>query len=206
MKKLQLLALGVTVVTSLHADIAATSMKIGVVEIQKIFSETIEGKEVHEILIKKQQELTKELQREGQAYGARLQEFEKRAKEGLESESALMKRRMELESKERELKEKQTIAGREFEYYQQELQQKRMVPFRETIKTTIEKQAIKDGLDVVFVRETGEAIYVNPRIDMTAPIMKQLDAQYSTKGDKKAAPAKPVVKAEPQKVPAKAGA
>lgn len=202
MKKLSLLALSVGFATSLHGEMCSTSMKFGVIEIQRIFSETAEGKEVQELLRKKQTELSNQLQKEGSVYMEKRQEYEKHVKERLKSQAALDNMRIELEAKENELKAKEAVANREFEMYQQELQQKRMLPFRDRIKSTIETQAKRDGLSAIFVRETGETIYVDPTIDLTSNVIAQLDSAYSTKAGAakpvsaatKPAPAKPAAK------------
>jgi Skp family chaperone for outer membrane proteins len=186
MKKLSLLALSVGFATSLHGEMSSTSMKFGVIEIQRIFAETSEGKEVQELLRKKQNELSSQLQKEGAAYMEKRQEFEKHVKEGLMSKAALDNKRIELEAKENELKAKEAVANREFEMYQQDLQQKRMMPFRDRIKTTIEAQAKKNGLTAIFVRETGETIYADPSIDLTTNVISQLDEQFKPKSAKAA--------------------
>lgn len=196
MKKIRILALGATIATSLHADMANTAIKIGYIEMNKAIGSSKEGQAIQKKVMSKHQELQQELSVKAQALMKKQAALEQKIKEGLVDQNKLREEQMALESEARIYKEEEARAGQRFELWQQEMQQKEMGPFMEGMQKAVEATAKAEKLSFVVVRETGAIVYADPQFDITVKVVSDIDAAYSKKQGKGAAPAaKPAAKA-----------
>lgn len=173
MKKLSL-ALLISFIT-ITADITKTPpvLNIQVVEGRTLLQESDKGKEIENTLKNKKQQLENEIKGLQQKLQAEVTALQSKAKlidaETLEREQDKI---MKLQ-KEFELKMQQS---------QEEFQRKvniELAKFQKEVSDTIKEEAIKNGWDLVFMKESGEIIYQSGKCDSTKDVLKILNKKHS---------------------------
>ncbi|MCL4380500.1 OmpH family outer membrane protein [Candidatus Dependentiae bacterium] len=171
MKKLLLLISTVTLTQALE---------FRVIDLQKIFAESQEGREIEAEAMKKQQALAAELQKMQQDVMKKDASLKERASKGLVKEEEVLKKRREIESDQRKFELRAQEIEQELREYQNELQARRLEPFRRNLRETVEKYGAKNKCDVIMTR-TGEVVYVRPDLDVTEDLLKALNSDYAAK-------------------------
>lgn len=196
-KKLTILAVGVSLATSMQAapDVVQTSSKIGFVEGTRIYTEAKDSKRIEATFQEKQEQVNAEMQKLHTEYMQQRSDFERASREGLVKETELAKKKLELEAKERSISERAQQLQSEMQLFQYELQRDQMAPFEEKLAREAAEIGKKNNLDAVIVKETGRVLWVAPHVNFSDQMIKSLDKDSK-------AEVKPVKKAEVAAKPA----
>lgn len=170
MKKLSLLFL--ISLANIYAD-TTIILNIKVVEGRELLQKSDKGKEIETALKNKREQLENEIKALQQKLQTELTGLQAKAKlidsETLEREQdKIMKMQ-----KEYELKMQQA---------QEEFQRKvniELAKFQKEVNDTIKEESIKNGWDLVFMKESGEIIYQSSKCDATSEVLKVLNKKYS---------------------------
>lgn len=177
------LALGVSLAPRLEAQaalkaVAPTTIKIGVLEVQRIVQESAVGKEslarVQRAQATKQEALAK---RQNE-----LREIEKKIQEQAKSlsEDAVEKLQKDYQAKALDLKRFQDDAGRELE----ETQRKELAELEKRVMPVIDAAAKELGYSLVFNKFQSGLLFADAGTDMTDLVIQRFNSQL-------AAPARP---------------
>ena len=181
---------GLLVASPAPAQTAAAPIKIGVLEVQKIVSESAVGKEslarVQKAQVSKQEDLTK---RQND-----LKDLEKKIQDQSKSlsEEALDKLQKDYQSKALEFKRSQDDAQRELE----ELQRKELGELERRVLPVIEAVAKELGYNLVFNKFQSGLLHADPGVDITDAVIQKFNTAIAAapKTDAKPAPAAPAPK------------
>lgn len=195
MKRFSSLAAGLLalVATPVYAQ-AASSQKIGVIEVQRIVQESAVGKEslvrVQKLQSGKQDELAKRTKE--------LRDMEQKIQEQGKSlsEEANEKLQKDYQTKALDLKRFQDDAQRELE----EAQRKELKQLEERIMPVIDTVAKEQGFALVFNKFQSGLLFADSAADLTDAVITKFNAQIA------APAAKPVAKSEAPKSEAKPAA
>jgi len=152
-----------------------TSMKIAVVDTDKVFKESVWGKKAVE-----------DLERETGGWQKKGEDLDKKI---AELEEKLAKQRAFLENKEEEQKLQNEIEATKLEGQNliqegnlrlSEKRQELLEPMLEEIKNLIKKLAMEEGYDLVLEKQLF-VLYLNPELDITSKVIVMLDKSYKDK-------------------------
>jgi outer membrane protein len=158
---------------------AQTTIKIAVVDTEKVFQDSVWGKKSLEELEKQSQEW----QKKGEQIGKELTQLE----------DELLKRQKFLENKEEEQKLQEQIDNKKLEGQNllqegnaslNQKQQELMEPIIQEIKDLIKKIAVEEKYDLVLEKQLNVykiVLYVNPELDITNKITVMLYKSYMDK-------------------------
>ena len=158
---------------------AQTTIKIAVVDTEKVFQDSVWGKKSLEELEKESQEW----QKKGEQIGKELTQLE----------DELLKRQKFLENKEEEQKLQTQIDSKRQEGQNlvqegntslNQKQQQLMEPIIQEMKDLIKKIAVEEKYDLVLEKQLNVykiVLYVNPELDITNKITVMLDKSYKDK-------------------------
>jgi outer membrane protein len=158
---------------------AQTTIKIAVVDTEKVFQDSVWGKKSLEELEKQSQEW----QKKGEQIGKELTQLE----------DELLKRQKFLENKEEEQKLQEQIDNKRLEGQNllqegnaslNQKQQELMEPIIQEIKDLIKKIAVEEKYDLILEKQLNVykiVLYVNPELDITNKITVMLDKSYTDK-------------------------
>lgn len=158
---------------------AQSSVKIGVVDTEKVFQDSVWGKKALEELEKE----TEVWQKKGEEIG----------KEITKLEDDLLKQQKFLENKEEEQKLQEQIDSKRLEGQNliqegnvqlKQKQQELMEPIIQGIKDIIKKVAVEEKYDIILEKQLEIykiVLYVNPELDVTNKITMMLDKSYQDK-------------------------
>jgi len=148
---------------------AADSLKIGVVDLQRCITESVEGKKIYQELKKKKDEIQKKLDVK--------QEELLKMKEELEKQSMMLSVDAK-EDKEKVYERKR----REFKYYYDDLSEEMMKAEQEArklilaeLEKIVAEIGAKDKYHMVFERRSGGLMYIDKTIDITVDVLKAYD-------------------------------
>ncbi len=147
----------------------ADASKIGVVDLQRCITESIEGKKIYQELKKKKDEMQKKL--------------DVKQEELLKMKEEIEKQSMMLSVDAREDKEKTyERKRREFKYYYDDLSEEMMKAeqeARKNILAELEKVVAdigaKEKYSMIFERRSGGIMYIDKAIDITSDVLKAYD-------------------------------
>lgn len=159
---------------------AITTKDIRVIDLQKIFAESHEGREIEAEAIKRQQAAAAELQKMQQDLMRKGEQFKERVSKGLEKEESIARKQRELQSDQRKLELRAQEVEQEMREYQAELQGKRLEPFRRRLSENVKKFGDNNNTKLILSL-TGEVVYASPELHITDDVVKQLNADHSAK-------------------------
>ena len=177
--EVRVLVLAVVVTLISIPAFAQGSLKIGVVDTDKAFKESIWGKKAMEELegeLGKWQEKGEQLDRDISAL-----------EEQLATQSSFM------DDKEAEKKLRDDIGSKKLQGQAlvqqgnavlQEMRQKLLDPISEEIKNLIKKLALNEGYDLILEKQLI-VLYLNPELDVTSKIVVMLDNAYQERSTEK---------------------
>ena len=176
---------------------AQTTIKIAVVDTEKVFQDSIWGKKSLEELEKQSQEW----QKKGEQIGKELTQLE----------DELLKRQKFLENKEEEQKLQEQIDSKRLEGQNllqegnaslNQKQQELMEPIIQEIKDLIKKIAVEEKYDLILEKQLNVykiVLYVNPELDITNKITVMLDKSYKDKVSSQAKESEKTTEKAPEK-------
>ncbi|HEX2253460.1 MAG TPA: OmpH family outer membrane protein [Thermoanaerobaculia bacterium] len=149
---------------------AAQQNKIGLIDTQQILRTSTVGKQAAEQL----RQLTETKSQEGQAKQTELQALQQRLQEGRRSlsEDKLAELQKQVEDKAIELRRFQDDANRELEKRQEEL----FGNIDRQVMPVINQIAQEQGYDLIFRKFESGLLYASDTIDITAEVIRRLDA------------------------------
>ena len=157
-----------------------TTKDIRVLDLQKIFAESHEGREIEAEAMKRQQAAAAELQKMQQDLMRKGEQLKERVSKGLEKEESIARKQRELQSDQRKLELRAQEVEQEMREYQMELQGKRLEPFRRRLTDAVKNFGDKNQTKLILSL-TGEVVYASPDLMITDNIVKQLNAEHSAK-------------------------
>lgn len=169
---------------SIYFPVYAQNLKIAVVDTDKVFNDSVWGKNI-----------VLEIEREAEKWQ---KEGERIDKELATLEEKLAKQRSFLDDKEQEQKLENEIENKRMEGQKlvqdgnAKLKIKRdelLQPILDEVKEIIRKLAIEEGYDLVLEKQLI-VLYLNPEIDITSKVTVMLDKVYKDKYSSKAEEAK----------------
>ncbi len=155
---------------------AQTSLKVAVINSQKAFEQSAEGRKAVSILQEKEQEIKEEIKR-------RNEEIQK-LKDRLASQKltltaeALNQIKLEIDQKEAARQKYEQEASRDFEQFKSQLIKR----IRDEMLAVVDELVRERGYDLVFDLNSSGLIYFQPGFDITEEIIKRYDQK---KGQKK---------------------
>jgi outer membrane protein len=176
---------------------AQTTIKIAVVDTEKVFQDSVWGKKSLEELEKQSQEW----QKKGEQINNELTQLE----------DELLKRQKFLENKEEEQKLQEQIDNKKLEGQNllqegnaslNQKQQELMEPIIQEIKDLIKKIAVEEKYDLVLEKQLNVykiVLYVNPELDITNKITVMLDKSYKDKAASQAKESEKTTEKAPEK-------
>lgn len=184
--KQKLIVIVLFLFASICFPVYAQNLKIAVVDTDKVFNDSVWGKNV-----------VLEMEREAEKWQ---KEGERIDKELATLEEKLAKQRSFLDDKEQEQKLENEIENKRMEGQKlvqdgnAKLKIKRdelLQPILDEVKEIIRKLAIEEGYDLVLEKQLI-VLYLNPEIDITSKVTVMLDKVYKDKYSSKAEEAKKV--------------
>lgn len=157
-----------------------TTKDIRVLDLQKIFAESHEGREIEAEAMKRQQAAAAELQKMQQELMRKGEQLKERVSKGLEKEESIARKQRELQSDQRKLELRAQEVEQEMREYQMELQGKRLEPFRRRLSEAVKNFGDKNNTKLILSL-TGEVVYASPDLMITDNIVKQLNADHTAK-------------------------
>lgn len=159
-----------------QALMAQSSLKVAVINSQKAFEQSAEGRKAVSILQEKEQEIKDEIKR-------RNEEIQK-LKDRLVSQKltltaeALNQIKLEIDQKEAARQKYEQDASRDFEQFKSQLIKR----IRDEMLAVVDELVREQGYDLVFDLNSSGLIYFQPAFDITEEIIKRYDQK---KGQKK---------------------
>ncbi len=140
----------------------AAELKIGVVDVNAIVSQSPEGKRAQDTVKRKAEELSRPLQQRQQDFSRQLEEFEKQR--SVMKEDARKRREEELQRKYQEIQKQAQEADRAMA----QVQERELGPLMQKLERAVEAVANEDKLDLVLPKQ---GIYVrNKSLDITEKV------------------------------------
>jgi outer membrane protein len=153
---------------------SVNTLRIGVIDSQKVINTSKYGQEVKAQLQQKYDELSAKIQKKAEEVQALKDEIEKKG--SLWSQEVKEKKQSEYQKLLRELKSMQEDA----QYEMKEYEKKILDPFNKELDEVIKKFANTEKYDLILEKNFPGIYYTSPEIDITQKIIKLFDDHYVT--------------------------
>jgi len=144
--------------------VGAADLKLGVVDSADILGKSTEGKKIQDILKRKSDELSKDLQKQDQEIGRMVEEFRKQAP--VMKEEAKKQRQAELNKRAGEFQRRVQDADKQLA----QLEQKEKEPLLKKLEQSVKDVAQENKLDLVLDRRLSGLLFFNPALDITEKV------------------------------------
>jgi len=157
----------------------AESLKIGVIDLQKVVRSSKAGQEAMKKLQVKFEKLQKQLEAKRKEIEAFKAEFEKKAP--LLSEEARAEKQREYQKLVREFRAQQEDARFEMK----EEQKKALKPIFNDLEKVIKDMAQKEGYDLIIEKNMPGVYWVSPKVDISQHVINLYDQYRASKNSTK---------------------
>lgn len=162
-----------------------TGLKYGYINVQEIAATSGEGKAFNAKVQALQEQKVKELQDRNKALQANQEKLEKGA--SVMNDQARMQLQLEIEKQQRDLQRFTEDAQQEVTSLTQQLQ----VEFERRLGPVIDQVAKQHQLHFIFNAQESGLVWADPTMDLTAEVIRAMDAGGTAKPAAPAAPARP---------------
>ncbi len=154
---------------------AASSLKIGVVSIQKVIDNSKAGQRARKVLEAKQNELQPQLMKEKKALEKEANDIEKKS-----SVWSADKKRATERDYQKKMRAYQ-IKVNDAQYTMKQLQKKVLNPIFKQLQGVINEVGRTEGLSLIFERSKSNGLlYADSKLDVTDLVLKKIDAETAT--------------------------
>lgn len=148
---------------------AAEPVKIGILDLQRIITESNEGKRIQERLLNKKRQMQEELDKKGNEVNEMQKEIEKQSL--MLNMDAKEDRQKELEKKRRDLNYFIQDINEELKKAENDARSEIL----KVIMTVVDTIAKKDKFDLIHERTGGGVLYIAPALDITEEAIRELN-------------------------------
>jgi outer membrane protein len=154
---------------------AQTNLKVAIIDSQKAFDRSAEGRKVVALLQEKEDEIKAGIkQREEEINGLKL----KLASQKLTlKEEALKQLQLEIDQKVADQKKYEQDSSADFDQYKAKLIKK----IRDSLLVIVDELVKEQGYDLVFDLSSSGLIYFQPALDITEEVIKRFDENTTRK-------------------------
>ncbi|MGB4705468.1 MAG: OmpH family outer membrane protein [Candidatus Saccharicenans sp.] len=154
---------------------AQSRLKVAVVDSQKAFDQSLEGKKAVAVLQEREEQIKSELKRRDEEIKNLRQKLA--SQELTLSPEARKKLQQEIDRKEAERLKYEQENSRDFEQLKSQIIKR----IREEMLAVVDEIIKEQGYELVFDLSTSGLIYYHPELDITQEVIKRYDASKSTK-------------------------
>lgn len=174
-KKISILSVFLVITMAVVPALAQSPLKVAIVNSQKAFDQSLEGKKAVTILQEREEQFRNELKKMDEEIKSLRQKMTSQALT-LSSEARSQLQR-DLDRKEADRQKYEQENSRNFEQFKSQLIKR----IREEMLAVIDEMIKERGYELVFDLSTSGLIYYQPELDITDEVIKRYDASKTVK-------------------------